>query len=117
MPRKLCPLNAIAVDGSKGIYLDDASEAALFLVRRGERVFAYRNRCPHTGAPLEWQEGRFLDSDGALIQCATHDALFRIEDGVCIAGPCVGAALQPLPVRVVDGVVLLDASPGDSASR
>lgn len=79
----------------------------LLLVRQGERVFAYRNACPHTGAPLDWMPGRFLSPDRQHIQCATHDALFRIADGVCVSGPCPGAHLTSVPVMMRAGEVLL----------
>ncbi len=71
-----------------------------FLVRCGERLHAYRNRCPHTGVPLNWMPDRFLTPEGDLIQCATHGALFRLEDGFCVFGPCAGQALEALSVRV-----------------
>ena len=35
-----------------------------------------------------------------MILCATHGALFRIEDGHCLSGPCVGESLTPLPVSI-----------------
>jgi len=35
----------------------------------------------------------------SLIQCATHGALFLIESGECIAGPCAGQSLTALPGR------------------
>ena len=53
----------------------------IFVVHKQGRLFAYRNSCPHTGGPLDWVPDQFLNLDGDLIQCATHDALFRIEDG------------------------------------
>jgi nitrite reductase/ring-hydroxylating ferredoxin subunit len=77
------------------------------LVRRGDQVFGYRNACPHTGAPLDWQPDRFLDAGGELIQCATHGALFRIDDGACLWGPCAGQSLTPLSLVVREGMVLL----------
>ncbi|MEE8263379.1 MAG: Rieske (2Fe-2S) protein, partial [Gammaproteobacteria bacterium] len=40
-----------------------------------------------------WVPDQFLDETGNLLQCATHGALFRIEDGFCVAGPCTGASL------------------------
>lgn len=69
-----------------------------FLDDQGPR--AYLNRCPHRGITLNWSPERFLDSSGQFIQCATHGALFRPADGVCIAGPCQGDQLRPLPLRV-----------------
>lgn len=81
----------------------------IFIVRRGAAVHAYRNHCPHTGSPLDWQPDQFLNLERTLIQCATHLALFRIEDGHCIAGPCAGQALTPVAVAVSDGWVEVEA--------
>ena len=81
----------------------------VFVVRRGTQVFAYRNHCPHTGSPLDWQPDQFLNLDRTLIQCATHMALFRIDDGRCVSGPCKGEALTPVALSVVDGWVEIPA--------
>lgn len=67
-----------------------------FLVYHQAHVFSYINRCPHTGVNLNWQPHQFLDTSGQLIQCATHGALFRIDNGLCIRGPCLGASLVPV---------------------
>jgi len=76
-------------------------------VRHGDRVYAYRNRCPHTGAPLDWQPDQFLDLEQMFIQCAFHGALFRIADGYCVRGPCAGQSLEAVSVRIDDGLVVL----------
>jgi len=55
--------------------------------------------CPHRGVPLEWQPDQFLDPSASLIQCATHGALFLIESGECVAGPCAGQFLTALDSR------------------
>ncbi len=89
----------------------------IFVVRQGDSVFGYLNSCPHTGGPLDWTPDRFLDLDGRYIQCAMHAALFRVEDGRCIAGPCNGDRLTPVPVEVDAGVVRLDASAGDTGRQ
>lgn len=72
-----------------------AGEAA-FAIRHGGKLYAYLNQCPHTGAPLNWSPGQFLDAEGEHLMCSLHGALFRIEDGYCIYGPCAGAALTAL---------------------
>ena len=79
----------------------------MFLVRRGPDVFAYRNDCPHTHSPLNWMADRFLDPSRMLVQCATHGARFRIEDGFCVSGPCAGKSLTPVAVRIENGAVLI----------
>ena len=81
---------------------------SVFVVHKNGEFFAYHNQCPHTGASLEWQEDQFLDLDKALIQCATHDALFTIDTGECIAGPCVGSLLQAIPLSIRDNNIHLE---------
>lgn len=104
----VCQLDDIEDPGSIArTVATTGAHAELLLVRQGERVCAYRNSCPHTGAPLDWVPGRFLSHDRQHIQCATHDALFRIADGVCVSGPCPGARLTAVAVTVRNGDVLL----------
>lgn len=106
--RFLCRLDELADPGSRGFRRREGSVGAeLFLVRQGDAVHAYRNRCPHTGAPLEWTPNQFLDAEGRLIQCALHGALFAPESGLCLQGPCAGRRLEPVPIQVADGRVLL----------
>jgi nitrite reductase/ring-hydroxylating ferredoxin subunit len=78
-----------------------------FLVRVGDAVHAYLNRCPHAGRPLNFLPDRFLSPDGELIQCCAHGALFEKASGLCIAGPCVDESLRRIAVLQVDGEVRL----------
>jgi nitrite reductase/ring-hydroxylating ferredoxin subunit len=71
-------------------------------VRRGDDVYAYRNDCPHAGNRLDWKPDAFLTKDRSLIMCSVHGANFRIHDGLCIAGPCMGRTLTTLEVNVAD---------------
>lgn len=105
----LCHIDDIPHEGSKGFQLDDA---AVFAVKKDGTVYVYRNRCPHLGIGLEWNEDQFLDSEGALIQCSTHGALFIIESGECVAGPCRGEALTPVRHEIVDGSILIELTAG-----
>ena len=77
----------------------------ILVVQDRGRVFALDNRCPHMGFPLAQELDRYLTSDGELIMCSFHGALFRPHDGVCIGGPCAGQRLSPWPVEVRDGVI------------
>ena len=99
----LCRLDEIADPGGKGFTLGaGAGRIDLFVVRRGQAVHGYLNICPHAGTPLDWQPDVFLDPSKTLIQCASHGALFGIEDGLCVAGPCKGRRLSPIAVRIVE---------------
>ncbi len=107
-PSLICALDRLSDPGSYGFSVECEGERVDgFVVRRDGECYAYRNSCPHTGAPLDWVEHQFLDLDGQLIQCAVHDARFLIDTGECILGPCPGAYLEPLPIRVEDENIYL----------
>ena len=78
-----------------------------FAVRFRAKACAFVNRCPHQGTELDWQPGEFFEETGLYLVCSTHGALFRPDSGFCIAGPCRGASLEPLPVREKEGQVFL----------
>ena len=72
----------------------------IFILRWGKNVRAYENRCPHQDSHLDWERGEFLDSSGTRIQCGKHGALFDFGTGECVAGPCMGERLIPVPLVV-----------------
>jgi nitrite reductase/ring-hydroxylating ferredoxin subunit len=115
--QSLCPV-ADLPDGKCRAFTVQVSglQQEIFLVHKDGKIAGYLNSCPHTGGPLDWVPGQFLNLEGDLIQCATHDALFRIADGLCIAGPCSGAYLSPVPICVSDGVVWFDVAKGGVSS-
>ena len=104
--RRLCRLEELTDGEAKGFPVPSA-EHDVFVYRQGSSVRAFVNSCPHQGTPLDWMPHRFIAPDGEHFLCATHGALFRIEDGVCIAGPCMGDRLRPVPVLVSEGWVVL----------
>ncbi len=108
--RVLCRLADIEDGQAKGFTLGSGREAReLFVVREDDQVFGYINSCPHLGTPLNWQDDRFISDDSGLIICATHGALFEIEDGACVSGPCAGQALEAVALVLDAGgrVVLI----------
>ena len=102
----LGPLDLIK-DGGARNYVLQIGEARFhgFVVRKGEAVFGYVDRCPHAGLPLAQQLDHYLTPDGDLIACSWHGAVFTVEAGACVGGPCVGAKLAPWPVEVREGRV------------
>ena len=98
---RLCALSDIADPGSKGLIFRDGDQLFLgFVVRHGQTVRGYVDRCPHAGMPLAMSPDRFLTREGDLILCASHGALFRPGDGLCVGGPCAGKSLIPWSVRL-----------------
>lgn len=89
-----------------------ATQPPSVLIKRYDQVRLYENRCPHLGIRLEWQPNQFFDRDEAHIQCSHHGALFEIDSGLCVYGPCRAQSLTPLPFELIDGTVIIhsDAS-------
>lgn len=93
----LCTLDEIPEGSSRGF---EQGDLKLLVVKQQGKIVAYRNACPHLGIPLEWVEHQFLDSSGTMIHCANHGAMFVIDSGKCVAGPCAGRKLEAIPFRI-----------------
>jgi len=79
-----------------------------FVVLKDNAVFAYVNSCPHIGMNLEFVKDRFLDPEGRFIQCSMHGALFEIDNGKCVHGPCLNQHLNPLDVSITGDSVIVN---------
>ena len=105
----ICKLTQIDDPGSRAFAIGEGDWPLRgFIVRVGEQVFAYVNRCPHAGHPLNWRPDEFLAPDNATILCRSHGAMFERTTGECLAGPCAGRSLRALRVRVEGELVILD---------
>ncbi len=106
----VCRLDAIPDGGARGFVLPDTGDGVvrMIVLRSGASVCAYRNQCPHRGTPLDLRPDDFLDREGRHLVCGTHGAIFRKDDGYCLAGPCAGDQLSPIEVRVENGIVLAE---------
>jgi nitrite reductase/ring-hydroxylating ferredoxin subunit len=108
LERVICRLADLDEHGSRAFSLGSAEWPLRgFVVRCGKEVRGYVNRCPHAGHPLDLRPHRFLTPDRTLILCSSHGALFEKDGGRCIAGPCPGQALRPVPLHLLGAIVLL----------
>ncbi len=107
----LCQTQDISDPGSKSFEIEQGRKTvSVFVVHMNGAFHGYINSCPHTGVNLDWQQDQFLDMDNMYIQCSTHDALFEIDTGACIAGPCVGDTLQPVDLVIEQGLISAEIS-------
>jgi nitrite reductase/ring-hydroxylating ferredoxin subunit len=109
----VAPLDAIP-DGRarEFVFGRGASAFSMFVVRRGEDVRGYLNLCPHFSLKLNQRGEEFLNESGSLIRCTMHFAEFRIDDGFCVAGACEGRFLDPVPLHVANGQLVIGPDPG-----
>jgi nitrite reductase/ring-hydroxylating ferredoxin subunit len=102
--KALCRVEDIPDFGATAVQVDSATGGfEVVLMRQGEHVFAYHNECPHAGRRLDYAPGKFLVKDGRII-CAAHGAVFAVNSGACLGGPCSNG-LVAIPVQLVEGWV------------
>ena len=105
---RLCALGEVPEDGTNGFLVEtERGRFGAMVIRRRGELFVYVNSCPHVGAPLDLRPGQFLNVERSHIICTTHGALFRINDGYCVSGPCAGAHLIALDHEVRAGEVFI----------
>ncbi|MCA6216802.1 Rieske 2Fe-2S domain-containing protein [Ideonella sp. B7] len=94
----LCDSAALAERGDAWVFdvLLWGRPARAFALRFDGRVVGYLNRCVHVTAEMDWQPGRFLDTQRRWIICALHGATYEPSDGYCVAGPGRGQRLHAL---------------------
>jgi nitrite reductase/ring-hydroxylating ferredoxin subunit len=80
-----------------------------FVIRHGENLRAYENKCKHLPIPLDYGDGEFWYDAIDRIVCKTHGATYEPDTGYCDDGPCEGASLTRFDVELdgEDVVVLI----------
>jgi nitrite reductase/ring-hydroxylating ferredoxin subunit len=116
--QRLCRAAEVPEGGVRGFrFGSGVALASVLVARKAGALFAYDNVCPHLGTPLDFLPDRFLDHEGTHLLCGTHGARFRIEDGYCVDGPCVGKSLRRLKIAVEAGeIVLVDERGADAGA-
>jgi len=107
--RVIC-VSAALPEGGDGVRFEierAGGRVSAFAIRFAGEAHAYLNRCAHVGVELDWEPGKFFDSDGLLLICSSHGALYDPATGACLGGPCGGGGLEKLPVEERDGEIRL----------
>ncbi|MBS0434660.1 MAG: Rieske 2Fe-2S domain-containing protein [Proteobacteria bacterium] len=106
-PQRLCASAELAERGDAVLFdvLQWGQPARAFALRIEGRVVAYLNRCAHVPTEMDWQPGRFLDSERQFILCSIHGATYEPETGRCVGGPCGRGRLVVIEVEERDGEV------------
>jgi len=95
----------------RAIFPDGNSQQTMILVRDDESAHAFENLCPHYNLPLDFKGDDFMHPERNLLRCKNHQALFRMNDGVCIEGPCVGKRLKVVDIEVIERKIYFSPKP------
>lgn len=116
---RLCHLDELPDGEARGFDPLGGGQDTVLVVRRGATLHGYRDLCPHYGdTPMAWRRHAYLNAGGTHIVCAAHGALFEIDGGMCVRGPCLGQALTPvkLALNAAGEVHLKGEVPDDAGS-
>jgi nitrite reductase/ring-hydroxylating ferredoxin subunit len=72
----------------------------ILLLRSGQDIKAYANRCAHFGVPLAARQEHLQFVPHISLTCNVHYARYRWSDGVCDRGDCEGDALSAIPLDI-----------------
>ncbi len=72
----------------------------LLIIRHGNELLAYVNRCSHFGVPLAQKVEQLIMEPGKELVCNVHYSRFGWRDGRCLGGECNGEGLLPVPLHV-----------------
>lgn len=100
---ELCKLDDLQDGQVRGFHVPGMARK-LIVVRKGARVHGYLDSCPHYagGTPMAWKTDRYLNGEGTHLACHSHGALFDVETGECVIGPCLGQALRRVPLNITE---------------
>lgn len=98
---KLCHIDDVAECDTKGFLKNEEGQDALFLIKFEGKLYGWKNACPHIdGAPMAWKKDTYMNFDKTYLSCFAHGALFELDTGLCIQGPCLGKKLERVEVRL-----------------
>lgn len=110
----LCHIDDIAEGKTRGFEIGDLK---IIVLKKDAQLYLYENSCPHLGLNLEFQPDDFLNYDETFIQCSTHGAMFTLDTGFCVLGPCKGDHLNEVHFELQeDQIILTEPLPSNSES-
>ncbi|VTZ27200.1 conserved hypothetical protein [Methylocella tundrae] len=110
----ICEAETIAPGAAKAFSLSRINDAGdpetfpIFVIHTAaDEYLGYVNACPHKGVLLNKGPGTFFTQDRKLLECGQHGAMFDIDTGLCVDGPCKAQSLEPVALAVIDGDICL----------
>ena len=110
---RLCHSDDVGEGQARGYVVAPGSRRKVILTRRHGRLFGWLDACPHYpgGTPMAWRSDAYLNGEGTHLACHSHGALFDLETGECVLGPCLGQGLKRVELMVTEeGDVLIASS-------
>lgn len=121
----VCDVASLPLGGRVIVSLEDEVSVGVFNI--GGEIVAFRNECPHAGAPIcvgtlgdaviSSRPGeRHLEHEGCILKCPWHAWEFKLPEGITLTQPPF--RLRRYPVVIEEGRVFVETRPaGRRAAR
>ena len=110
---RLCHASDVGEGQARGFAAAPDTRRKVIVARRQGRLFGWLDACPHYpgGTPMAWRSNAYLNGEGTHLACHSHGALFDLETGECVLGPCLGQGLTRVELTVTERGDVLIAQP------
>ena len=108
---RIAPVEEVPEDSTflftvREVRSSEEKEAILVRIEGDDTIYGWLNYCQHmTHIQLDKGDGALM-RDGEIV-CQNHGAWFESDSGLCTFGPCEGAFLNDIEVKVEEGDVYL----------
>ncbi|BCH66639.1 hypothetical protein RvVAT039_38550 [Agrobacterium vitis] len=98
----LCRQDAVGEGEAKGFGPLEGFRRKIIVIRRDGKLHAWLDACPHysSGTPMAWKTDAYFNGEKTHLACNSHGALFDLETGECVLGPCLGQGLTRVDIAV-----------------
>lgn len=112
---RLCHARDIGEGEARGFGPAPGSKRKIIVLRRNGMLHAWLDACPHysTGTPMAWKTDAYLNGEKTHLTCHSHHALFDMETGECVLGPCLGQTLTRIDIVVGEEGDVFVAAPAE----
>ncbi|MDQ1120472.1 MULTISPECIES: Rieske 2Fe-2S domain-containing protein [Pseudoxanthomonas] len=102
--QRLCRVEDIREGQARGFGPLEGYRRRIIVLRRNGTLHAWLDACPHypAGTPMAWKTDAYLNGERTHIACHSHGALFDMETGECVLGPCLGQQLTRIALTIND---------------
>jgi nitrite reductase/ring-hydroxylating ferredoxin subunit len=102
-PAPLCHADDLTEGAARGFALS-ALRQKVIILRKAGRLHGWLDACPHYegGTPMAWKSDAYLNGTGTHLACHSHGALFDVETGACVLGPCLGKGLTRVELHITE---------------
>lgn len=101
---RLCSGREIGEGEARGFGPLEGFDRKVILLRKNGVLHAWLDACPHysSGTPMAWKTDAYLNGGGTHVACHSHGALFEMDTGKCVLGPCLGQSLTRVKITVTE---------------